>query len=199
MKRLESLKKEICQYSHLAYQRGLASGTGGNISIRTSDADDIFLITPAGISLRWIVTEQIITVNRNCEKISGPVQYKPSKETSMHLTIYNHYPHINAVIHLHPPYCIACSLIKKTIPLVTVQSERNLKVVSSIPKAYPGSKELVGHLSRKLKEIDQNTKLIVLVEHGVIALEENLESAFNTVDLAEETAKVTFISEGIGR
>ena len=45
-----SLRRELAEISRRAFNRGLVSGTGGNISARIPDTDQI-LITPSGVSL----------------------------------------------------------------------------------------------------------------------------------------------------
>lgn len=192
------LKKKLCNYSQLAYQRGLVSGAGGNISIRIGGSEN-FLITPSGVSLRCIVPDDLVIIDKRGKKISGSPKHKPSKETAMHLAIYNYCLWVNAVIHLHSPYCIGFSMNGKPLSLVTVTAEKNLFGISVVPESYPGSEELAKHVTQKVKEIEPNANLILLVRHGIIAFGKTLEDAFNTAELAEETAKISFINKVMNR
>ena len=44
------LREKLCETARLLYERGLVSGTDGNISVRASE--DAMLITPSGVSKR---------------------------------------------------------------------------------------------------------------------------------------------------
>ncbi len=196
--KVELLKEKLCNYSRLAYQRGLVSGAGGNISIRIGDSEN-FLITPSGVSLRCIVPDDLVIIDRKGNKISGSTKHKPSKETAMHLAIYNYCLQVNAVIHLHPPYCIGFSMNGKPLSLVTVTAEKNLHGISVVPKSYPGSEELTKYVTKKAREMELNANLILLIGHGIITFGKTIEEAFNTADLAEETAKISFINKVMNR
>jgi len=81
------LRKELAEFSRRAFQRGLVSGAGGNISVRIPHTDTV-LITPTGISLADIDPEINLLVNLAGEIIESPFGLKPSKECSFHLVVY---------------------------------------------------------------------------------------------------------------
>ena len=86
---LEDLKREIAKYSNLAYQRGLVGAAGGNVSARY---ENLFLITAGGKSLRDVIEEDIIIVDKGGNIIEGKEGQKPSKETSLHINVYKNRP-----------------------------------------------------------------------------------------------------------
>jgi len=198
MNDVESSKRELCEYARLAYRRGLVSGTGGNVSLRIDDGTG-FLITPSAVSFREITAEQVITVDGSGRKTDGAGQYRPSKETILHLIIYEHYSDVGAVVHVHPPYCTGLSLSKADLPRVTVTAKRNLSPALIVPEAPPGSEMLAEYTKQGIQAAESRPSLILLTGHGIIAIDENLEAAFNTAELAEETAKVAFIAQMTGQ
>ncbi len=197
MEDLEHLKQELASYCQLAYHRLYTCGTGGNISVRISDTDTA-LISPSGYSLRDVCRENIITMNLRGEKIDGPSGMKPSKEGRMHGAIYASRPDVKAVCHLHPPYSIAWSARHQAIPLVTVSAEAKLGVTSIIPKARPGSDELLQYVAEEINRMPEKDHTMLLVNHGIISFGESLADAFNKADLAEETAKIAFMMINLG-
>lgn len=190
----EELKKEIAKYSNLAYQRGLVSAAGGNVSAKH---ENLFLITAGGKSLRDITEEDIIIVDENSRIIEGKEGQKPSKETSLHIAIYKNRPDIDCVIHVHPSYCTAYSIRKKTVPILTASSRLKLKKVPLIGYANPGSEELARAVEECVKDNPEYVKAITLEAHGLLAWDKGFASCFDIAELVEETARVAFISEQI--
>ena len=107
------LRKELAEFSRRAFHRGLVSGTGGNISVRIPNTDQV-LITPSGVSLGDVEPEANLLVNLEGTVIDNPCGLIPSKETSFHLVVYQLRPDAGAIAHVHPPYATAYSNKEKT-------------------------------------------------------------------------------------
>jgi L-ribulose-5-phosphate 4-epimerase len=191
---LEDIKREISKYSNLSYQRGLVGAAGGNISVRY---ENLFLITAGGRSLRDVTEEDIIIVDENGAIIEGKKGLKPSKETSLHISVYRNKSDIDSVIHVHPPYCTAYSVKKRIIPILTASSKLKLREVPIIGYANPGSKELADFVTECVKNSPEYVKALTLEAHGLIAWDKGLGNCFDIAELVEETAKIAFISEQI--
>jgi ribulose-5-phosphate 4-epimerase/fuculose-1-phosphate aldolase len=194
MGQMDRQKKELTDYARLAYERKLVSGTGGNISVRTGE-DGMFLVTPSGVSFRALTPDKIITVDSAGNTVDSSHSYKPSKETAMHLAIYAARPRVNAIMHLHSPYCTALSLGPARLEEITVTAAKNLHTVLIGAKVPPGSPELVSHVRSAVAGMDAEANVLLLAGHGIIALGTALEEAFNTADFAEETALVAVASK----
>jgi L-fuculose-phosphate aldolase len=190
-----SLKEEIAEVSKRAFNRGLISGTGGNISARINDTNEV-IVTPTAVSLLDVEPESLITVDLEGEIIDSPFGLKPSKETTFHIAAYQFRPEINAVAHLHPPYATAYSNKARPLPLVTISSRVVLKEVPWIECAPPGSSELHEYVKEGLKK-HKEVKAFLMKEHGVLALGGDLKTALYITDLVEATAKIAFIESNI--
>ncbi len=189
------LRKELAEFSRRAFQRGLVSGAGGNISVRIPHTETV-LITPTGISLADIDPEINLLVNLGGEIIESPFGLKPSKECSFHLVVYQLRPEVGAIAHVHPPYATAYSNKGKPLPLVTVNSRAILKEVPWIDCALPGSRELCDFVHGGIKEYPE-AKVLLMKEHGILALGPDLKTAYYMADLVEDTAKIAFIEANI--
>ncbi len=189
------LRKELALFSQKSFQRGLISGTGGNLSVRIPDTD-LVLITPSGKSLDEVVPEQNILVRLTGEILSAPPGLKPSKETSFHLEAYRLRPEIRALAHVHPPYSTAYANKGMPLPLVTVSARGNLQHVPCIECALPGSKELRELVCAGLQS-HPKARAILMKEHGILTLGKDLTEAFYLADLVEDTAKIAFIEGNI--
>jgi L-fuculose-phosphate aldolase len=192
---IDSLRRELAEISRRAFNRGLVSGAGGNMSVRISDTDKV-LITPSGVSLRDVEPEANILVNLEGSMLDSSLGLKPSKESSFHLAVYRLRPDVMAIAHLHPPYATAYSNKGRSLPLVTVSSRVVLKEVPWIECALPGSRELYDFVCEGIKK-HSGVRAMLMKEHGVLALGPDLKTAFNLTDLVEDTAKIAYIASHI--
>lgn len=195
--KIDDLTKQLVRFSRLSYRRGLVGATGGNLSVRVKK--NTFLITPSGVSLRDISSNNLIVINQGGIKLEGPKALKPSKEMAIHLCIYKDLPQIGAVVHLHPPYATAFSLKSINLPMITVSSKLKLGGIPVVKCALPGSTELVENIEKTLHEAGSQVKSLMLAAHGLLSFGVSLAEAYDIAELTEETAKVNFISQNIGK
>lgn len=189
------LRKELSDFSIRSFHRGLVSGTGGNMSVRIPGTDTV-LITPTGISLGDITPEINLLMNLDGAVLESPCGLKSSKETGFHLAAYRLRPDAGAVAHLHPPYATAYSNKMKPLPMVTVSARGVLREVPCVESAKAGSPELSEYVQQGLKQYP-SVKVMLMREHGTLALGVDLSNAYYLTDLAEDTAKIAFIEGNI--
>ena len=181
--------EELAGYARLCYQRRLVGAAGGNLSVRLP-AGDGYLVTASGVSLRDVSPSNLVAVDPAGKKIDGPNDLRPSKEISFHLSVYEGRPAANAVIHVHPPYATAFAAQGRLIPQVTVSSRLKLRQGPLVPVADPGSAELSGFVTDALAAAGEDASVLLLRDHGLIALGDSLPSAFDNAELAADTAEV---------
>ena len=189
------LRKELADFSRRVFNRGLVSGTGGNMSVRIPGTDHV-LITPTGISLGDIDPEINLLMSLDGTILENPCDLRPSKETGFHLSVYQLRPDAGAVAHVHPPYATAYSNRMEPLPMGTVSAQAVLKEVPCIESAMSGSAELCGYVKEGLKNCP-SVKVILMKEHGILALGPDLKTAYYLSDLVEDTAKIAFIAGNI--
>jgi L-fuculose-phosphate aldolase len=192
---IDSLRRELAEISRRAFNRGLVSGAGGNMSVRIPDTDKV-LITPSGISLGDIEPEINLLVNLEGSVVDSPLGLKPSKESSFHLAAYRTRPDVMAIAHLHPPFATAFANKGRPLPLVTVSSRVVLKDVPWVESALPGSRELYQFVCEALEK-HPGVRALLMKEHGVLTLAADLKTAYYLTDLVEDTAKIAYIASHI--
>lgn len=187
------LRKELAEFSRRCFNRGLVTGTGGNLSVRIPGTDTA-LITPTGISLGDIDPEiNLLMRIDDGAIIENPCDLGPSKETAFHLAVYRLRPEAGAVAHVHPPYATAYSNRVDRLPMVTVSAQGVLKEVPRIKSAVSGSKELYEHVKAGLLQYP-TAKVLLMEEHGILAVAPDLKTSYYLSDLTEDTAKIAFIA-----
>lgn len=188
----QDLRIELSDYARRIKQSHLTSATGGNISYRVG-AD--ILISPSGYVLDEITPGDWVKVNIEIGQ-PCPDQLKPSSELPMHLGLYRLRPDVNAVMHSHPPYVIACSLVN--MPLLPIGSEAPIFLgedVPMVPYVLPASPLLADAVARVAKD----NNVFVLQNHGLVTLGKNNHEAYYRTELAEEIAKIIAIAYSMGR
>src|SRR5438477_9590684 len=92
------LREEICRLGKSMFDRGLTAGSSGNISVRL---DDGWLLTPTNACLGRLDPARISKLDWDGRLISGD---PPSKESPIHLSMYQERGAAGAVVHLHSTY-----------------------------------------------------------------------------------------------
>ncbi len=187
---MEMRKEDIIEIGKRLYLKNLTVATSGNISIKT---DKCIYITASGSSLGALKKEDIVLTDLDGNEIS---QGKASSEKKLHVAIYRLRPEINAIIHTHPVYLTSFASCHKALK-EPIMSE-NILYFEDIPVAkyaMPSSDELVKNTIKHLKKRD----VVMMANHGAIAIAANLEDAFAKIETAEYYAQVTLNTHIIGK
>ena len=186
-----SLVEELSRYCRLCYDRRLVGATGGNLSARVP-GKNFFLVTASGVALRDVCPGNIVVVDAAGDFVEGPEGLMASKEISFHLAIYSVKPQVNVIVHVHPTFTTIYASARKEIPLITVSSRIKVKQGLIVPEHNPGSKELCDEVIKAVRESPNETTVILLEAHGLVAYGTTLSEAFNDAELLEDTAKIAF-------
>lgn len=172
---------EVCNN---LYDKQLVSGKSGNVSIRLGD---YIAITPTLKSINGLDEEDIVLVDFNSNTLSNG---KPSSEVGMHLEIYKKRSDVNAIIHTHAPYTTGFAFSDKKIKRLEGFGQIKKPYIASIEYEKPGTEELALSASDGIKEED----VLILKNHGVICVGENLKECESLAVFIEESAKTQFVS-----
>jgi len=178
------LKEEIIRVGKRLYQTGLAVAKSGNLSARL-DAENI-LITATQTFLGDLKAEDIVGVNLATLKPEGNIQ--PSSELPLHSSIYKSFPH-QVIIHCHPPLINGYFAVCPDIKVLTFETKLYLGDVPVVEQDTPAvtKPELVIEAFKK-------NNLVVLKNHGVVSIADNLEEALHLIELLEEAVKTAAIA-----
>ncbi len=185
-----SIKSSIVEVSRLLYSKNLATAFEGNISVIE---DNKIYITPSGICKGFVTEEMLVVMDLDGNVLEG--DYKPSSEAKMHFAAYRNRPDIKAVVHAHPPYATAFALANK--PIETKAYPEMIVLFGKIPLAAygtPSTDEIYYGMEQPIKEYD----IILLANHGVIAVGSDVYNAFFKLESAEGIAKVLTLAGQLG-
>ncbi len=184
-------RDEVARYSRTLFQRRLVSGGSGNVSMLLDDGN--VLITPTQRSLRDVAPDELVVVDR--AGVPRDAQRRPSVELPLHLAAYAVRPDIRCIIHTHPTYCVLWSKTGGTFPCTTVGARETLGEIVWTPYRQPGSRELADTTASALKG---GLNVVLMERHGLSTVAEELERAFVLTDIAEEAAKLAYLSRLAG-
>ena len=183
------MKKEIAYYMRRLYRQKLTTTSGGNISAKQ---DNAVFITPSGIDKGEMQTEQVGEIDLEGNIIES--KHKLSTETPMHLAIYKVRPDVKAIVHAHPPYGTAFAASNKTLSSdLTSEGRLVLGDIAFAKYALMGTQDLADMVANSA----QKSNIILMENHGVIALGNTLLEAFDRLEVLEFTAKMNFITESL--
>jgi ribulose-5-phosphate 4-epimerase/fuculose-1-phosphate aldolase len=186
------LREEMVQIATSFFQRGYATGSAGNLSLRLPDGN--LLATPTGSCLGRLDPARLSKVTPQGDWISGD---KPSKEVLFHLALYHNSPDCKAVVHLHSTWATALSClegldtgnaIRPFTPYVVMQ----LGTIPVVPYYRPGDERIATSLAALAAE----HRAFLLANHGPVVGGGSLQEAANNAEELEETAKLIFILRG---
>ena len=183
------LKEKLIEAARRAYQIGLQTGNGGNLSCRIPGTDTV-LIKASGVSFGECTLENIVMVDFQ-GKVIGEAG-KPSRELLTHLCIYKKRPDIHAIFHSHSPWSISYAEDSLEIPLVTGHSKAKLGPIPVIIKYGQATKDFVEDVEYLLTE-NLGLKAFVQKGHGIFSLGTDIIQAEHNAELVEETAQIAFL------
>jgi len=187
---LSKLRKQIIETAIAFNTSGLSIGTSGNLSVRTSQG---YLITPTGIPYHQLKEADIVEMDLQGNVIQGDL--RPSSEWHFHQGIYQVREEINAIVHVHSDYATGIACTRQDIPafhyMVVKAGGDSIRCAQY---ATFGSEALSEYAVKALEE----RRACLLANHGMIALGEDLKSAYKLAEEVENIAKHYWISKQSG-
>jgi len=166
--------------------RAFVTGTTGNVSARTRRG---MLITPTRRAYETLRPRDLLHTTLDGD--TGRRGTKPSLEWPIHAAIYRERPDVNAVVHTHSPWATARGFQPEALEVRT--EERTYYGLESVPVVPPhpaGSAALAAAITLELMGAD----LVLLAEHGVIAVGRSPGAALELCALAEYLAQVDLLA-----
>ncbi len=172
------------------YDRQLTTASGGNISLRINK--DLFCITPSALDKGLLSPDDIAVVHMDGENLTPKL--KLSIETEMHRLIMVAREDCKAIVHAHPTYVSAFSAMQKnnTCAINTKLIAESFYILEEpvlVPYRLMGTEGLAQQAAFASYEHD----VLVLENHGAVALGRSMLEAFDKMELLERAAQMTVI------
>lgn len=180
-------KKKVAKWMRRLYKKGLTTSLGGNISLRLDE--NHIAITASGVDKGRIKDDEIAIVTMDGVVVEPHVDI--SMETGMHLAIYKKRPDVNAIVHAHAPMGSLFTATKKTINTSLLAEAFDIVGKPQLAGyAPPGSKQLAENVANTIEK----TNVVLMENHGVIAVGASILQAFDRIEVLENAAKMTVLT-----
>ena len=188
---MEQDRETLCQVCLLLYQRGYVVSNDGNVSVRIGE--DQVLITPSGVSKGRLTPDMLVVCDLEGRVLAGCLH--PSSESAMHLLVYRERPDVGAVVHAHPPAATAFSICRR--PLKERYLAEMIVGLGEIPVTEFAMLS-TDEVPDSVRPFVQDHSAVLLANHGALAWGPSLWSAFDRLEVVEQTAKVFYYVDRIG-
>lgn len=178
-------RDKIAKLAKSIFDRGLTAGSSGNISVRV---DDGWLMTPTGSSMGDLDPARISKLDEAGKHVGGDA---PTKESFLHVAMYEQRPKAGAVVHLHSVHSVAVSCMadvnpKDVLPPLTAYYVMRVGTLPLVPYFAPGDLDL----AQAVREMASAHHAVLLANHGPVVAGTSLEDAVYATEELEETAKL---------
>lgn len=181
----------LCGTAHSLYARGLTHGSTGNLSIRI---DDGWLLSPTGVSLGDLDPARLARLNGDGRHVSGD---QPTKESVLHLAMYQQRPGSGAVVHLHSTHAVAVSLMAELdpadlLPPLTAYYIMRVGSLPLVPYYPPGDPALAD----AVRGFAGKHHAMLLANHGPVVAGSSLAAATDAIEELEATSRLYLLLRG---
>ncbi|MEK9721745.1 MAG: 3-oxo-tetronate 4-phosphate decarboxylase [Quisquiliibacterium sp.] len=187
-----ALREQICALGASMFGRGLTHGSTGNISVRLADGG--YLMTPTGSNLGALDPARLSQLDAQGQLVSGD---KPTKESFLHIAMYQERPRCHAVVHLHSSSSTAVSVLQDVdpqdvLPPLTAYYVMRIGTLPLVPYHAPGDISLADAVRRYAGR----HHALLLANHGPVVGGSSLSAAADAVEELEATAKLHLMLHG---
>ncbi len=185
------LREELVRFGKLTYERRLLVAMDGNLSARLPNGD--VLCTRAGCHKGFMRDEDLLLVRPDGTVKRG--EGRPTSEIHMHLACYRERPDVQAVIHAHPPMCVAFTIASVSMErLVLPEVVLTLGSIPTAPYKTTGTTDLAAQIGGYAREYDA----ILMDTHGAITMGGSVLEAFCRLETMEHTAQILSTAHQLG-
>ncbi len=181
-----ALREQICTLGRSLFARGLTHGSTGNVSVRLQDGS--FLMTPTGSSLGSLDPARLSHLDPQGQHLSGDI---PTKESQLHIAMYEQRPRCQAVVHLHAGHATAVSVLKDlnphdVLPPLTAYYVMRIGELPLVPYHPPGD----AALAAAVRAYAGRHHALLLANHGPVVGGSSLSAAADAMEELEATAQL---------
>ncbi len=185
------LPEEFVEIGRRMYQKNFIIGTEGNLSCRLTEGR--LLATVSGVCKWELREEDVVIIDEQGNVLEG--KGKPSTEIKMHLEVYRQRPDVQAIVHAHPPYVIALSLVGFRWEVAYMpESALMLGAVPVAPYARPSTHQV----PESIREPIRHSDVVVLERHGSLTVGKTLKEAYFKLETLEHTARIIWLAYQLG-
>ena len=186
------LREDLCRLGRSMFTRGLTHGSTGNLSVRLRDGG--YLMTPTGSNLGELDPARLSKLDAQGRHLDGD---KPTKESFLHIAMYEERERSAAVVHLHSTFSTAVSVLdgvdpEDVLPPLTAYYVMRIGSLPLVPYYAPGDV----NLAQAVRGLAGKHHAVLLANHGPVVAGSSLSAAADAIEELEATAKLHLTLHG---
>jgi len=186
------LREDLCRLGRSMFTRGLTHGSTGNLSVRLPDGG--YLMTPTGSNLGELDPARLSKLDAQGRHLDGD---KPTKESFLHIAMYEERQRSAAVVHLHSTFSTAVSVLDgvdpdDVLPPLTAYYVMRIGSLPLVPYYAPGDM----NLAQAVRGLAGKHHAVLLANHGPVVAGSSLSAAADAIEELEATAKLHLTLDG---
>jgi L-fuculose-phosphate aldolase len=188
-----SLRQKIALTCRILAAEGHESALAGQITAR-GDRPGTYWMLSFGLGFDEARASNLVLVDDDLQLLEGDGMVNPSNR--FHLWIYRRRPNVNAIVHTHPPYCSALSVVGQ--PLVAAHMDTAMLYDDCAYLAeWPGP-PIGDEEGRIIHEALGDKRAILLAHHGQLVATATIEEAAVLAVFIERAARMQVLAQSIG-
>lgn len=189
---LQEEREAVVLYCQKLITNGLTKGTGGNISI-VNRAKNLMAISPSGLDYFKTKPKDVVVVDLDGNVVDG--DRKPSSEVDMHRIFFMNRPEVGAVVHAHSLYGAILACLNWSLDPVHYLIGYAGENVRCTPYCTFGTWQLAESAFEGMKE----RNAVILGNHGLLAVGNDITKAFDTLEEVEFCAEIYYKTQIAGK
>ena len=188
-----TLRQKAALTCRILADEGHESALAGQITAR-ADKPGTYWMLSFGLGFDEAQARNIVLCDDDLNLLEGEGMVNPSNR--FHLWIYRHRPEVNAIVHTHPPYCSALSLLGEELVAAHMDTSMfydDCAFLAEWPGVPIGDEE-----GRIIHEALGDKRAILLAHHGQLVACNTIEEAAVLAVFIERAAKMQIMARAIG-
>lgn len=194
---LQKAKVDLAAALRAAALYGFNEGIDNHFSYAVPGSDDLFLLNPYGPDWSELTASDIITVDGEGNVVDGDGEWEITA-FMIHRGAHRARPSARCVLHTHMPYATAVSTTERGFDTTLSQAAMSFHGrVSTL--AYGGLARAADEGDRIATAVDEDTRVVMLENHGVIVIGTDVAEAWARLYFLERACEVQILAQSTGR
>jgi L-fuculose-phosphate aldolase len=172
---------------------GHARTLAGQITVR-ADPRETLWTTSFSSGLAETSIGNLVRVDGEMKTVEGAGM--PNPAVRFHLWVYSARPDINCIVHTHPPYCSALSMLGEPLRVAHMDAMMFYEDCGWL-QTWPGV-PLANEEGRLISEALGQKRSVLLAHHGLLTTGKTIEEAVYLAVLFEQAAQLHMLARAVG-
>lgn len=186
-------QQKVALTCRILYGEGHESALAGQITMRGPRPNTYWMLS-FGLGFDEATATNIVLCDDDLNLLEGEGFVNPSNR--FHLWIYRHRPNVNAIVHTHPPYVSALSLVGEPLKPAHMDTTMFFDDCAHLPE-WPGV-PVGDEEGRIINDALGDKRAILLAHHGQLVACGSMEEACVMAVFVERAARMQVLARSIG-